>query len=188
MALINCSECGKEYSDKAPACPNCGCPTQPGGMTPVTAPQEKEAPKTTKGPKPAGCATGCGVLLLLLIGLASIGVLTESSDTPSTPTQSEDTSWVPKGFTRYNSKVAIKWSPSGSYSCSYGDSCTQLEVVPRVGCGRIYAELTKHDSAGNNVGYTNETTSNVQAGQKAILKFETYGDFKAFQLSKISCY
>lgn len=27
MAMIICSECGKEFSDKAPACPNCGCPT-----------------------------------------------------------------------------------------------------------------------------------------------------------------
>lgn len=27
MALIVCPECGKEYSDKANACPNCGCPT-----------------------------------------------------------------------------------------------------------------------------------------------------------------
>lgn len=27
MALIKCIECGKEFSDKAPACPNCGCPT-----------------------------------------------------------------------------------------------------------------------------------------------------------------
>lgn len=27
MALIICTECGKQYSDKAPACPNCGCPT-----------------------------------------------------------------------------------------------------------------------------------------------------------------
>ena len=27
MALITCPECGKEYSDKANACPNCGCPT-----------------------------------------------------------------------------------------------------------------------------------------------------------------
>ncbi len=26
MALINCSECGKEVSDKASACPNCGNP------------------------------------------------------------------------------------------------------------------------------------------------------------------
>lgn len=27
MALIKCPECGKEFSDKAQACPNCGCPT-----------------------------------------------------------------------------------------------------------------------------------------------------------------
>lgn len=26
MALIKCTECGKEFSDKASACPNCGCP------------------------------------------------------------------------------------------------------------------------------------------------------------------
>lgn len=26
MAIINCPECGKEISDKAKACPNCGCP------------------------------------------------------------------------------------------------------------------------------------------------------------------
>lgn len=26
MAIINCPECGKEVSDKATACPNCGCP------------------------------------------------------------------------------------------------------------------------------------------------------------------
>lgn len=28
MALIKCSECGKEISDKAASCPNCGCPAQ----------------------------------------------------------------------------------------------------------------------------------------------------------------
>ncbi|WP_300616849.1 hypothetical protein [Dokdonella sp.] len=26
MALIPCPECRKEVSDKAPSCPNCGCP------------------------------------------------------------------------------------------------------------------------------------------------------------------
>lgn len=26
MSMIICEECGKEFSDKAPACPNCGCP------------------------------------------------------------------------------------------------------------------------------------------------------------------
>ncbi len=28
MALIKCSECGKEISDKANTCPNCGCPIE----------------------------------------------------------------------------------------------------------------------------------------------------------------
>lgn len=28
MALITCPECGKVFSDKAPACPNCGCPIE----------------------------------------------------------------------------------------------------------------------------------------------------------------
>ena len=26
MALIKCSECGREISDKASSCPHCGCP------------------------------------------------------------------------------------------------------------------------------------------------------------------
>lgn len=26
MALIRCTDCEKEFSDKAKACPNCGCP------------------------------------------------------------------------------------------------------------------------------------------------------------------
>lgn len=28
MAMIKCTECGKEFSDKAGKCPNCGCPTE----------------------------------------------------------------------------------------------------------------------------------------------------------------
>lgn len=30
MALINCPECGKEISDQAASCPNCGAPTKKG--------------------------------------------------------------------------------------------------------------------------------------------------------------
>ena len=36
MALIKCPECGKEISDKALACPNCGCP--------ITASTQKSIP------------------------------------------------------------------------------------------------------------------------------------------------
>ena len=42
MALINCSECGYEFSDQADACSKCGCPNAPGGMTPIGPPPEPD--------------------------------------------------------------------------------------------------------------------------------------------------
>lgn len=44
MALIKCMECGKEYSDRASACPNCGCPKptdEEFGYTGATRTEEK---------------------------------------------------------------------------------------------------------------------------------------------------
>jgi hypothetical protein len=43
MALIQCDDCGREVSDRAPACPNCGAP--------VVSPLDKDAPDlvTTDG-------------------------------------------------------------------------------------------------------------------------------------------
>ena len=40
MALITCSECGKTYSDKADACPSCGCPTSLQSHSDKQSPQE----------------------------------------------------------------------------------------------------------------------------------------------------
>ena len=50
MALFNCSECGYEFSDKADACPKCGCPNTPGGMTPITHPAAKARSQRGMGP------------------------------------------------------------------------------------------------------------------------------------------
>ena len=43
MALTKCLECGKEVSDKAAACPNCGNPDQPNKVSVQldTAPQKR---------------------------------------------------------------------------------------------------------------------------------------------------
>lgn len=202
MALINCVECGKQMSDQAAACPHCGHPN-PAFAEPEAAPETADEQRariagTSKkdGEKKSATNNGCvGCLTLLgdvfIFGL--IGSVVGDNNSPSSSpskksTPQVDNSWVPDGYTRYNSKVAYRWSPSGSYSCSYGDSCGQMEVVPRRGCSRLYAELNKIDGNGNNVGYTNDSTTNVGAGQKAILKFETYGNFKTFRVSKISCY
>ena len=50
MALINCSDCGYEFSDKAAACPKCGCPNTPGGMTPISQPDGPAKPVSTHKP------------------------------------------------------------------------------------------------------------------------------------------
>src|SRR4051812_25267797 len=35
MALIECSECGRQISDRAPACPGCGAPVAKASMPPA---------------------------------------------------------------------------------------------------------------------------------------------------------
>lgn len=47
MALIKCPECGKEISDRAGACPNCGCPINNGVETNPTTVQIRVVCKTT---------------------------------------------------------------------------------------------------------------------------------------------
>ena len=61
-------------------------------------------------------------------------------------------------------------------------------MVANKDCENLYGEVTKIDSAGNNVGYTNDTLKDLKTGQKILLMFDTYGDFDPFELAKISCY
>ena len=53
MALIKCSECGKEISDKAAACPNCGCPISEMNVTPIDSSRPDENPVGNISQKPA---------------------------------------------------------------------------------------------------------------------------------------
>ena len=98
-----------------------------------------------------------------------------------------DNSWVPDGFVRYDGQFAINWSLPDT--CRSYRLCINLEVVPRNGCDRLYAAASELDVNGNNIGYTNDSTLNVKAGQKAILTFKTYDDdVRDFDLAEISCY
>lgn len=77
MALIKCKECGKEISDKAPACPHCGAPNKP-------KPDNKSS---------SGCLTV--IIILGVIGiLGAIGQYGGSSSEPSTPRETVyNSSW-----------------------------------------------------------------------------------------------
>ena len=66
MALIVCSECGKEFSDRAAACPPCGCPSD--AQAKGAAVQAGEAtPKKKKG-----CL---GLILKWTLGFTAFGIV-----------------------------------------------------------------------------------------------------------------
>jgi hypothetical protein len=45
------------------------------------------------------------------------------------------------------------------------------------------------DSQGNNIGYTNDTTSGLQPGQSAKMVFDSFEDnASSARLAKVSCY
>lgn len=44
MALISCTDCNREVSDRAHACPNCGAPVRAPASTTATAPAALEVP------------------------------------------------------------------------------------------------------------------------------------------------
>jgi uncharacterized membrane protein YvbJ len=67
MALIKCSECGKEISDKAKECPHCGNPIN--SRENVAIPQEV---KVVSAPNKEGCFLqtmniGCMIVLGIII-------------------------------------------------------------------------------------------------------------------------
>ena len=65
-----------------------------------------------------------------------------------------------------------------------------MEIIAREGCPTsLYAEITILDSAGTNIGFTNDTTSGLGAGQKAKLVFEDFTPgAQSARLAEVSCY
>ena len=73
MALVKCSECGKDISTQATACPHCGCPlaaAPPGPGAPPSSPDSPQATNTPAGgsKKPAkGCAGCLGLVAIFIV-------------------------------------------------------------------------------------------------------------------------
>jgi len=69
MALIKCSECGKEISDRAGVCPGCGAPVGGGAATP----RSSEAVTRSVRVERAGFKwEAIGVVLILVAIVSSI--------------------------------------------------------------------------------------------------------------------
>lgn len=78
MTLIQCSECGKQVSDKAQGCPNCGAPiaAAPQSAPPPTPQQPTKDDKKKSSTAQQGCLGCLGVFVILL----AIVVLIPSSE------------------------------------------------------------------------------------------------------------
>lgn len=75
MALIECSECGKEISEKANACPNCGNLMG----HPISEPKNKQQPKIEVKGQKEGCFlqtlnVGC-MIIFAIIALIILSVI-----------------------------------------------------------------------------------------------------------------
>lgn len=77
MALIRCIECGKEISDKATACPNCGCPVQ----SPIPQNQMQPNQLPVKQKKKTGCLIPC-LFIFLLFSMAVLFGISETLKNP----------------------------------------------------------------------------------------------------------
>ena len=75
MALTNCPECGKEISDQADKCPNCGAPTHKGA--------EERSSKKKKEKKTRGCLGTILIVFGLLILIGAFGSMLSSDDKPA---------------------------------------------------------------------------------------------------------
>jgi hypothetical protein len=133
-----------------------------------------------------------GALLSHALPALAFAVLAAgSADTASTTTSTSeavtppDTSWIPSGYTGYDDNVAYKFLNGGD--CGYKSRCWRMELVSRKGCNSLYVELTRLGPNGENVGYTNDTTSNLLPNEKALLTFSSYSDDKTARMSKINC-
>lgn len=73
MALIKCSECGAEISDKATECPKCGCPVEVSAAT-------ETAENKKKGPVKLIIIIALALLLLAAVGFG-VFKLTNKPDT-----------------------------------------------------------------------------------------------------------
>ena len=80
MALINCSECGKEISNRADKCPNCGNPINESGVIPSAYKSTSDVHGKNEGcfmqTLNLGCIitvaiVGIIIFLIIMIGLSS---------------------------------------------------------------------------------------------------------------------
>jgi hypothetical protein len=144
-----------------------------------------------------GIALSC-LFSAITVGAAILGPTADNSSSSLFDNSSvdnsvsvADTSWVPMGYTAWNSdsNIAFKYLPVGSYSC--GDyNCVKIQIISNFGCPNgLYVSANYLDGPdGNVIGYDNATLPSLNSMQSAKLMFEdTSNTSRNWQLAEIHC-
>jgi hypothetical protein len=149
-----------------------------------------------------GCLAGIGSLVVVFVGCSALffgGTKPPTSQPNIDATKEEkpeesvkDLSWIPAGFKAWNEKVAWKYGEQ-SYGegpdCSSNQSCFQVEIVPKDGCNNLYVSAALLNSDNANIGFTNDLTTGVGAGERAIMTLSTFEDnLDSIRVQEINCY
>ena len=139
-----------------------------------------------------------GLIVLSIIGSiagistsSSISDSDSSADTPAVETI--DSSWIPSGFDAWpgDADLAWRWGTRSETKCTYSSgSCWSVMIVSKYGCpSSLYGEINLFDRSDIQIGYTNDSLSTVQPGQKVKLTFDTFNeDANTANVAKLSCY
>jgi hypothetical protein len=120
-----------------------------------------------------------------------------SDDTPeereqnySTELTTEDDSWIPEGFNKWDENVVWKWvdRDADCTECVYW----HIQILSKNGCpSGVYASIniSRNDEV---IDWTNDSIPYLSAGQKAVLAFEKYslsgsGSNYEGELTELNC-
>lgn len=72
MPLIVCPDCERQVSSKAPTCPHCGCPLQPGKAPPFGSFQKGHVTRPDFWHDPNVGIVGCAIIVIIFVVLVRL--------------------------------------------------------------------------------------------------------------------
>lgn len=163
------------------------------GAQPAVAPPQPPLPPQAKKSGGLGCVVAV-IAVLALVGYCS----QQGGSSSSSYSSLADTTpaWAPPaGYERHETSrgvgVGVEWEKPTRAECrGSGVTCFAMNVVTEQSCPRsLYASITLFNSAGNNIGWTNDTAQGVQAGEKVRMVFDTYErGVESARVAEINCY
>ena len=125
MAMIDCPECGKQISDKAPACPNCGAPSN------LFQPQQSPPPPPTAPSKNSTTKNRTAqVVILLVLCLGLFGLWRSILSNKAAPPGAGLIGIVRQPVKVVDQRVQLKEGQAVTYSLNLNtDSRVQVQVT-----------------------------------------------------------